>query len=188
MKRRGLISLAGTMILAGVAALLPDKPPPFEPALALSQKLAQRSDIIAAITTQNRRPVQNMAAMDQQWRRDVDQPPAGSLIAQVMATPLSQKLAHIRQSSHGRILKIMVIDQIGALVAADQVTHDYDQSDEDKWQKTVGAQRKKAIYEGQITHQNGIADQISQAVLGPQQQIIGAITLVHCRTPGRCNQ
>jgi hypothetical protein len=185
--KHSLLYLAG-LILGGVAVFALNKPQPFEPALALSQKLAQRSDIIAAISAHNLRPVQNIAAMDQQWRRDVDHPPVGSLIAQVMATPLSQRLAQIRQDSHGQIVQIMVMDQMGALVAADHITHDYDQSDEPKWQKTVGARHKEAVYEGSMAQQNGIADQISQAVLGPQQQIIGAITLVRCRTPGRCGQ
>jgi hypothetical protein len=184
MKRTSLYGIA--LVLSGSLWLLLNKPQPLEPALALSQSLSQRSDIIAAIRAHNQQPVQDMAARDQLWRRDVSRPPAKSLIAQVMATPLSQTLAQLRQNSGGHILQIMVMDKVGALVAADHITHDYDQSDEPKWQKTVGAQQLNGVHEGAMSLENGIADQVSQAVIDPQQQIIGAITLVYCRKAGAC--
>jgi sterol desaturase/sphingolipid hydroxylase (fatty acid hydroxylase superfamily) len=156
------ITAAGLCAILAVAAFKPD---PVEPAYKLSAAIAQRRDVIAAILAHNQQPVHDMAALDRLWRRELDQPQAGSLIQRVMATPLSRTLAQLRQTSHGEILQIMIMDRYGALVAADHITHDYDQSDEPKWQQTVGAQRIRPVHEGSTNMKGGISDQVSQAVV-----------------------
>jgi sterol desaturase/sphingolipid hydroxylase (fatty acid hydroxylase superfamily) len=181
------IAAAGVCaVLCTVLALAALKPDPVEPAYKLSAAISQRRDVIAAILAHNQQPTNDMAARDRQWRHELDQPSAAPLIQRVMATPLARTLAQLRQTSHGEILQIMIMDRYGALVAADHITHDYDQSDEPKWQQTVGAQRTGPVHEGSTNLPDGTNDQVSQAVVDAQGQIIGAITLVRCRQPGRC--
>ncbi|MEM0922593.1 MAG: hypothetical protein AAGF44_11395 [Pseudomonadota bacterium] len=74
-------------------------------------------------------------AKDKDWRAQVGSSNA-TLIETVMATPSSQRLSEIRDVSEGLFTEIFVMGGKGLNVAASDVTSDYWQGDEAKWQKT----------------------------------------------------
>lgn len=170
--------------LLGAAIWWRAQPPPA--AYVNLAKLAARPDIVAAISNANTGPAFDLHARDVQWRKQVAGGLQGPLIRDVMASALSRQLVLDRLESDGQIDQIMVMDARGALVAADAPTHDYDQSDEPKWQRTVGAQIKEPVYEGSDSETLGKVDQMSQAVVSPEGRIIGAVLLRWCRTKGGC--
>ncbi|MEM6906087.1 MAG: hypothetical protein AAF568_09355, partial [Pseudomonadota bacterium] len=77
---------------------------------------------------------------DQAWRAQVGQSSA-PLIDEVMGTPASAQLAEIRDGGQGLFTEIFVMDNKGLNVAASDITSDFWQGDEAKWQETyqVGA-------------------------------------------------
>jgi hypothetical protein len=149
-------------------------------------RIATRADIVSALTTAPTISAAQRAKIETAWRIEAAQSGKGPVTTALMNTALSQTLKRDVARSNGQIEQIMVIDASGALIAADHPTHDFDQSDEDKWQKTVGAQTMRPLFEGSDAGKRGITDQISQSVRGPDGKIVGAITLRWCNTPGGC--
>jgi hypothetical protein len=172
--------------LTGFTILSRLYPTPEASAIAFARQIASRADVTTAISQQNAAPTVDIAMLDTIWRRDRLQPPTGSLVQKLIASSLSQTLAKLRQASAGQIIQLMVMDKRGALVAADHITHDYDQSDEPKWQLTVGKANIVPILEWRQRQANAELYQISQSVVDARGQIIGAITLVWCSKPGGC--
>ena len=74
-------------------------------------------------------------AQDQAWRAQVGAASA-PLIDALMANSASQELAKIRDASDGLFTEIFVMGNKGLNVAASDVTSDYWQGDEAKWQET----------------------------------------------------
>ncbi|MCA1242291.1 hypothetical protein LC092_07565 [Stappia stellulata] len=73
--------------------------------------------------------------LDEQWvqeRARTDQP----LVAATLSNPLSAYLTRIQAESRGAILEIIVMDRYGLNVGQSQITSDYWQGDEAKFQKT----------------------------------------------------
>ncbi len=158
-----------------------------EAAVNLARQIALRDDVRALILDSNKAQHPPVAALDVQWKADAKACRTNPLMDTVLHNALSQKMAGLAAQSKGQIVQIMVMDSAGRLVAADHVTHDYDQSDEPKWLRTVGARAKDAVYEGGSPGRRGVTDQASQAVLDRGGAIIGAITVQRCRTSGGCN-
>jgi hypothetical protein len=156
-------------------------------AIAYAGQLADRVDVIEAIARHNLAPKIDLAQLDALWRLQRLQPPHGSLVQKTMSAPLSKKLATLRLASAGQIMQVMVMDKRGALVAADHITHDYDQSDEPKWQLTVGQAAKAAVFEWQQRQKAADLYQISKTVADANGEIVGAVTLVWCSNPGQCS-
>ncbi|MEH6633410.1 MAG: PDC sensor domain-containing protein [Halopseudomonas aestusnigri] len=102
--------------------------------------LSQLQTIVYEIKKQNKKHSglnsDQIIALDQIWRQEteaIDQP----LIRHMLGSPLSKELQTIRNNSNGLITEIIVIDNKGLNVAISDVTSDYWQGDEDKWQKTL---------------------------------------------------
>ena len=74
---------------------------------------------------------------DKQWRAEVEAP-AKPLIDGVMAHPASKFLKDKQAASKGIITEIFVMDDKGLNVAQSEVTSDYWQGDEAKFQKSFG--------------------------------------------------
>lgn len=77
----------------------------------------------------------DIISLDKQWRAETsasDQP----LINKVLSTSLSSYLAGIKEKSAGVYTEIFVMDAVGLNVGQSDVTSDYWQGDEAKWQKT----------------------------------------------------
>lgn len=80
----------------------------------------------------------DIISLDKQWRAETtasDRP----LIDQVLANPLSSYLHEVKEKSAGVYTEIFVMDSIGLNVGQSDVTSDYWQGDEAKWQKTYPA-------------------------------------------------
>ena len=94
--------------------------------------------VIDAVKTQNEVHTsisqEDINALDQKWR-------AGDthLIETVMSNELSSYLAKIKEDSEGLYTEIFVIDNKGLNVGQSDLTTDYWQGDEAKWQETFSA-------------------------------------------------
>ena len=148
--------------------------------------LVKRADIIAALKRANLRDHSLCKSIDKIWIAEYKNPTPNGVIAQLKSTPMSIRLARDVELSRGYIEQIMLFDKAGCLVATDHPTHDYDQSDEDKWKRTVGAGSTKLIFEGRDHDPKGNTDQVSRAVVDSQGKIIGGMTLRWCHTSGGC--
>jgi hypothetical protein len=166
--RRAILMAFVLCVLGGVVWFFAYQTRP--PAAALDQlaALTRRAEIVEALNAAPTITSSLRKQRDATWA--VNQ-------STLLQQPLSRQLARERAASHGHIRQIMVMDAGGALIAADAHTHDYDQSDESKWQRTVGAQTIAPVIEGRSREAGGIVWQMSQSVRAPDGHIIGAVTL-----------
>lgn len=121
----------------------------------------------------------DVEALDAKWRQELlaDERP---LIDAVLATELSQFLKRIRAESDGLLTEIFVVDRFGLNVGQSDVTSDYWQGDEAKWQKTflqgVGAVFIDKVEEDESTQQ--FQAQVSLAIADPDTtEVIGSVTI-----------
>ena len=118
-------------------------------------------------------------ALDREWRAGV----AGgdrSLIDKVLYNRLSEFLRDRKMQSSGVITEIFVSDARGLNVGQSDVTSDYWQGDEAKWQKTFGTGDANAIFvdearRDESTHM--LQSQVSMTVCDENGVPIGAITV-----------
>jgi len=95
--------------------------------------------VIDALKAQNNKHTnltqEKIEQLDQQWRaeRKANDHP---LIDSVLANPLSEYLLNIKGDSEGLFTEIFIMDDKGLNAGQADVTSDYWQGDEDKWQKT----------------------------------------------------
>ncbi|WP_085899078.1 hypothetical protein [Kiloniella majae] len=102
--------------------------------------LARSSDLIKAIRQQNVANIglnqKQIIALDQKWRQEtekLDHP----FIDQLLNNAASKQLQLLKNNKNGLITEIIVTDNKGLNVAISDITSDYWQGDEDKWQKTL---------------------------------------------------
>ena len=121
----------------------------------------------------------DIETLDARWRAEtlsVDQP----LIDRLLANELSRFLYDIQVQHHGLFTEIFVVDNRGLNVGQSDVTSDYWQGDEDKWQRTflVGPD---AIFIGGVEEDEStqqFQSQVSIAIADPQTGLaIGSITV-----------
>ena len=98
--------------------------------------------IIEAIKAQNAKNAglsqADVDALDQKWRAEVE----GSdraMIDGVLGNPVSALLKAKQEASEGTITEVFIMDAKGLNVGQNDVTSDYWQGDEDKFQKSFGA-------------------------------------------------
>ena len=105
-------------------------------------RIAADPAVIDAIRAQNARLAGiaqgEVDRLDGEWRAQVG---AGSapLIAAVLGAPASSRLVAMRDEGAGLYTEIFAMDAVGLNVAASDVTSDYWQGDEAKWQATYAA-------------------------------------------------
>jgi len=139
--------------------------------------------VISAIKTQNEKhnglSEAEIIAKDKQWRAETsnsNQP----MIKDILGNSLSSYLAKIKNDSAGVYTEVFVMDNKGMNVGQSDVTSDYWQGDEAKWQKTflVGAD---AIHVGDIEVDESsqqLQSQVSVSVIDPENgNVIGAVTV-----------
>ena len=97
--------------------------------------------VISAIKAQNEKNASlsqaDVDALDQKWRAGVDGGDM-TMIDEVLGNALSEFLREKQQASSGLITEMFVMDDKGLNVGQSDVTSDYWQGDEGKWQKTYG--------------------------------------------------
>lgn len=138
--------------------------------------------VIAAIKEQNEMTLALDAGqiedLDLKWRSEIasqDRP----TIEPVLTSTVSELLRELRNDSDGLLTEVFVMDAVGLNVGASDVTSDYWQGDEAKWQETflVGAGSVHIsdveLDESTQTFQRQVSVPITA---GEDNQLIGAVT------------
>lgn len=117
--------------------------------------------------------------LDKQWRAETNSA-SQPLIEEVLGRPLSAYLAKVKEESQGLYTEIFVMDAKGMNVGQSDVTSDYWQGDEAKWQKTY-LEGPSAIHIGDIEMDESSQQfqaQLSLSVVDPASgTVIGAVTV-----------
>ncbi len=178
------LALLLSVAMAGSLARANDYEEPLG-ALASEQLRSLASDpkLIEAIRAQNERHAglgqADIDKLDKDWRAQVGNSPA-PLIEAVQGVDASGRLVEMRDESEGLFTEVFAMDNLGLNVAVSDVTSDYWQGDEAKWQKTflVGADAVHIsdveLDESTQTYQS----QVSLTVVDPDTgSPIGALTV-----------
>ena len=178
------VGLAGSALLATPASADGKHEAPIRALVEKSMRAwSQDPIVIAAVKEQNQRHAKLTQAeidtLDKQWRAEVkaaDKP----LIKKTMDNALSTYLKKVEAESKGLYTEIFVMDDKGLNVGQSDVTSDYWQGDEDKWQKTflVGAD---AVFVDKVEKDESsqqLQSQVSFAIVDPEtKRVIGAVTV-----------
>ena len=99
----------------------------------------QSPDVLTAVRAQNAAHAgldqAEIDRLDKTWRQE-SKAGGGALIDRVLATPLSTYLKGAKADGKGLFAEIFVMDDKGLNVGQSDITSDYWQGDEAKWQKT----------------------------------------------------
>ncbi|MBJ3775284.1 hypothetical protein JCR33_06270 [Acuticoccus sp. 2012] len=138
--------------------------------------------VVLAVENQNRRranpPQSVIDALDAQWRAEREQTKQ-PLIAVTLASPTSNYLTRIQAHSLGLFTEIILMDASGLNVAQSNITSDYWQGDEAKYQRTYKVGPNAVfIDEAEFEDTTGTwRAQVNLAVKDPQSgSAIGAAT------------
>ena len=141
------------------------------------------ADLVAAIKAQNEKHASLSQAeideMDKKWRAETSassQPMINEVLGHAVSNVLKQK----KEESGGLVTEVFVMDSKGLNVAQSDVTSDYWQGDEGKWQKTflVGPD---AVFIDEVEEDEStqtFQSQLSMSIVDPASgEVIGAITV-----------
>ncbi len=137
--------------------------------------------VVAAIKAQNEKhaglTAADVEALDKKWRAETeasDRP----MISEVLGNSLSKLLQEKQVGSAGAISELFVMDNKGLNVGQSDVTSDYWQGDEAKFQKSFGA-GKDAVFVDEIEKDESTQALQSQAsvTISDESGPIGAITI-----------
>lgn len=141
------------------------------------------SEVVSAINAQNSKHESlsetEIVSLDKQWRAETSAS-SKPLVDAILANSLSSYLADVKENSAGVYTEIFVMDNKGLNVGQSDVTSDYWQGDEAKWQKTypMGA---NAVHVGEVEFDDSsqqFQSQVSMSVVDPASgQVIGAVTV-----------
>lgn len=139
--------------------------------------------IISAIRTQNTEHAElqqeQIDALDTQWRAESGGA-SGPLITKVTTNELSAFLKDIKNDGEGLVTEIFVMDNKGLNVGQSDITSDFWQGDEAKWQKTFQA-APKTMFVDDVEMDDStqrFQTQISIAITDPDTgKNIGAVTI-----------
>jgi len=118
-------------------------------------------------------------ALDKQWRAEA-KAGGGPMITEVTSNALSQFLVGKAKASDGLFLEIFVMDDKGLNVGQSDVTSDYWQGDEPKWQKSFGAGPGGRLIDEVDFDDSAKAfvSQVSRTIVDPADgHAIGAVTV-----------
>ncbi len=146
-------------------------------------QFVQKPIVVDSVMQQNR----NNASLDERqinrldriWRDEVKRA-GGALIAEVLANPLSSYLRQVKQAHGDLFTEIYVMDNKGLNVGQSDLTPDYWQGDEGKWQKTFLAGRGAfRISKGKIDPStNKRQARVTVTIVDPAtNRVIGAVTI-----------
>lgn len=139
--------------------------------------------VLSAVKAQNAKHAAlaepDIIKLDKEWRAQVDAP-SKPLIDSVVKNALSAFLTAKKADSKGLVTEVFVMDDKGLNVGQSDVTSDYWQGDEAKWQKTfkVGpdAVFVDKVEKDESTQQLQV--QVSVSIKDPETgKAIGAVTL-----------
>src|SRR3546814_6524109 len=117
--------------------------------------------------------------MDKDWRAQTDAS-SKPMIDAVVGNALSSFLRQQQDASQGLVTEIFVMDDKGLNVGQSDVTSDYWQGDEAKWQKTYSV-GPNAIFVDKVDQDEStqkFQTQVSMSVVDPASgKVIGAVTV-----------
>lgn len=139
-------------------------------------------DVIDAIKAQNAAhanlTMADIDAMDQQWIANASSG-TGPIIDDLMSRPLSEWLLEKQNATAGFVTEVFIMDNKGLNVAQSEITSDYMQGDEAKWQQTylVGPDAMH-ISDVEFDDSTGFyQSQASFSIADPETgEVIGAVT------------
>lgn len=181
---KGLVGGAALSLFA-TAALASDAhvAPMTEYANSTVKQWISNDVVIQAVKAQNAKHAglsqADIDKMDQDWRAQTD---AGSkpMIDAVLGNALSAYLVDQKNSAQGLVTEIFVMDNRGLNVGQSDVTSDYWQGDEAKWQKTYSA-GAGAVFVDEVEMDEStqtFQSQLSMSIVDPASgDVIGAITI-----------
>ncbi|MFT5506468.1 MAG: hypothetical protein ACI8XC_004196 [Gammaproteobacteria bacterium] len=120
----------------------------------------------------------DIITLDKKWRAETnasDQP----MISSMLGTELSGYLSQVKEDSAGLYTEIFVMDSLGMNVGQSDVTSDYWQGDEAKWQQTY-LKGADAIHIGEVELDESsqqLQVQLSLPVVDTSGNVIGAVTV-----------
>ncbi len=154
-------------------------------AFAQSELQALLSDavVLDAIRAQNAETAgmaeADIIVLDEAWRAETAAP-ARPMIDEVLANPLSVHLRDWQQGQAGLVTEVFVMDGVGLNVGQSDMTSDYWQGDEAKWQNTYQA-GPDALFIDEIEMDEStqtFQSQVSASIVDPDTgEVIGAITV-----------
>lgn len=138
--------------------------------------------IISAVKAQNAKNASiteaDISGLDKEWRAQA-KAGKGALIDEVLSNALSKFLKAKKEAAGGKIAEMFVMDNKGLNVGQSDVTSDYMQGDEAKWQKTYPA-GPGALFIDEIEFDDSskaFQSQASMTVVDEAGNAIGAITV-----------
>lgn len=138
--------------------------------------------IISAVKAQNAKNASiteaDISGLDKEWRAQA-KAGKGALIDEVLSNALSKFLQAKKEAAGGKIAEMFVMDNKGLNVGQSDVTSDYMQGDEAKWQKTYPA-GPGALFIDEIEFDDSskaFQSQASMTVVDEAGNAIGAITV-----------
>ncbi len=181
---KGIVAgLAGTLLASAAWAAEPHVAPMTDFANSTVKQWIANDTVINAIKAQNAKHAGLSQAdidnMDKDWRAQTD---AGSkpMIDAVLGNALSGFLRQQKDSAGGLVTEVFVMDNRGLNVGQSDVTSDYWQGDEAKWQKTYSA-GPDAIFIDEVEMDEStqtFQSQLSMSIVDPATgEVIGAITV-----------
>lgn len=184
MKFRFSATIAAAVISTSFAAQANDFAPQIEKFYADNIQTAITEQVlVGAIKSQNTETSgltpEAIDTLDQQWRAEA-KAGGGAMIERVLSSELSGFLKQLKDAHPGLITEIFVMDGRGLNVGQSDVTSDYNQGDEGKWQKTY-AVGPNAMFIDDVEFDDSsgsFQSQVSGAIVDPATgKAIGAITV-----------
>jgi hypothetical protein len=182
--RMTVLALGITVVAAVSPATAQDKHVPKAQAWAEKTLRGWMKDpaVIDAVKAQNAKHAAldqaKIDALDKQWRAET-KAAAKPLINEVMGNPLSAYLKKKEGESKGLVTEIFVMDNKGLNVGQSDVTSDYWQGDEAKWQKTFSV-GPNAVFVDKVDKDEStqkFQTQVSISVVDSAGTVIGAVTV-----------
>lgn len=178
-------AVAAAGFLLGGAAIAQEKHVPKAQAWAEKTLVEWMKDpvVIEAVKAQNAKHASltqdKVDALDKQWRAET-KAAAKPLISEVTGNKLSAYLKKKETDSKGLVTEIFVMDNKGLNVGQSDITSDYWQGDEAKWQKTFQA-GPKAVFVDKVEQDEStqkFQTQVSMSIVDPASgAAIGAVTV-----------
>ncbi len=179
-----MIGLAASSFIAGSVLASADHVAPMEE-LANSMVSDWVADdvVIQAIKAQNAKnsglTQADIDALDKKWRAETGSA-TQPMIDEVLSNELSGYLKDKAEETGGLVTEVFIMDNKGLNVGQSDVTSDYWQGDEAKWQKTY-LKGPDAVFVDEVEMDEStqtFQSQLSMAITDPASgQVIGAITV-----------
>ncbi|MFT4727559.1 MAG: hypothetical protein ACI9UN_002056 [Granulosicoccus sp.] len=139
--------------------------------------------IVTAIKVQNAQNAglsqADIDALDKQWRAE-SKDSQGPLISKLIQNSLSEFLRGVKDEGEGLMTEIFIMDDKGLNVGQSDITSDFWQGDEAKWQKTFSA-APKSMFVDEVEMDEStqrFQTQVSIAITDPDTgKNIGAVTI-----------